>query len=85
MDADEELEAAGREFHRFAARRAFFVWARGERCRVCDEWIGHFGGSVDRDPCSMIPSDVPLEEIRRNCYEVLRPHIGDAIRKACKS
>lgn len=51
-------------------------------CPMCGERIGHFGGSTERDPCGLIPADVPLEEVRPGCYSVHRSWIGDAIRAA---
>lgn len=59
-------------------------WENPEVCPHCGEWVGHFGGSTDRDPCALIQQDVPLEEIRPNCYAVRRHYIGDAIRAACE-
>lgn len=62
-------------------------WGRnGEQCLACGEWIGHWGGGgVDRfgeprPPCRLIPQDVPLQQVRPNCYTVRRHWIGDAIR-----
>lgn len=66
-------------------RRERFRWHRGWACTVCGEWVGHFGGSATRDPCSCIPLNVQLEEVRPNCYTVARYWIGDAIRQVCKS
>lgn len=79
-DADEE---AYRERWRWAIRRDRLRWATGEPCHKCGQWVGHFGGSITVDPCSLIPLNVPLEEVRPNCYTVLRQWIGDAIWKAC--
>lgn len=81
-EADLALERARWES---AIRRERFRWHQPTPCTVCGEWVGHFGGSTDRDPCACIPQDVPLEEVRPNCYTVRRYWIGDAIREACKS
>ena len=70
---------------RFAIQRERFRWRQPTPCTVCGEWVGHFGGSAERDPCACIPEDVPLEEVRVNCFTVRRYWIGDAIREACKS
>ena len=81
-------ESADEEAYRarwsFAIRRERWRWATGEPCREGGEWVGHFGGSATRDPCSLIPLDVPLEELRPNCLAVRRSWIGDAIRAATK-
>jgi len=61
--------------------RRWRAWADG--CIICGERIGHFGGSVERDPCRLIPQNLPLEEVRPNCYTVRRYWIGDAIRAVC--
>jgi len=68
-----------------AIRRERWLWSKPIPCPVCGEWVGHFGGSLERDGCSMIPLNVPLEEVRPNRYTVMRHWIGDAIRAACKS
>lgn len=81
MTPDEYSEAR----YESAVRRERFRWRQPTACTVCNEWVGHFGGSVDRDPCACIPLDVQLEEVRPNCYTVRRYWIGDAIREACKS
>ncbi len=67
------------------ARREAWRWRvwRDTPCPACGELIGHFGGSTTREPCELIPKDVPLEEIRPNCYTVRRYWIGDAIRAVC--
>lgn len=65
---------------RFAVRRQVWRNRTGEACKECGEWIGHFGGSVDRDPCSCIPLGVPLEEVRTNCYQVRAEWLVDRIR-----
>jgi len=67
------------------ARREYYRWHRDGPCSVCGEWIGHFGGSVDRDPCRLIPDNVPLEELRPNCMAVRRVHMADKIRAHCKT
>lgn len=72
-----------RDRWRWAVKRARWLWARTDKCPRCGEWIGHFGGSAERDPCDLIPLNVPLEEVRPNCFEVRRDWIGDAIRAAC--
>lgn len=68
----------------FAANRERARWRQSWPCTVCGEWIGHWGGSAERDPCSRIPLNVPLEEVRPNRYCVRRHWIGDAIRAACE-
>ena len=84
--AEDPSTARDDEAHRarwsFAIRRERWRWATGEPCRECGEWVGHFGGSVTRGPCSCIPLNVPLEEVRPNCLTVRRQWIGDAIWKA---
>lgn len=75
-------DEARERYHREAARSAWRWRVHTEGCPLCREWIGHFGGSAERDPCKLIPADVPLEELRPNCYDVRRPRIGDAIRAA---
>lgn len=67
---------------RLAIRREQQRWAHPWPCTVCGEWVGHFGGSVDRAPCNCIPLNVPLEEVRPNCFTVRRYWMGDAIRAA---
>lgn len=80
------MDDAARGRWEFAARRDFYRTRllAGDPCPTCGEVVGHFGGSADRDPCPFIPADVPLEEIRPNCYAVRRHYIGDAIRAACE-
>lgn len=68
-----------------AIRREMFLWRGGGPCPSCGEWIGHFGGDLQRDPCELIPNGVPMEEVRPNCYVVRRWWIGDAIRAACQT
>jgi hypothetical protein len=80
IENDEDAHALWRR----AIARERFRWRTGEPCRICGEWIGHYGGDLERDPCSCIPQDVPLEEVRPNRYCVLRHWIGEAIRHACK-
>jgi hypothetical protein len=77
----EEVDAYVNCWRREAQREAF-RWARPDPCAACGEWIGHFGGSVDRDPCRCIQQNVPLDEVRPNCLTVQRYRIGDAIRAA---
>lgn len=79
LEADDSWVA---RWQREATREAV-RWRRHDTCPQCGERIGHFGGSVERDPCSMIPKGVPLEEVRPNCLQVRRPQVGDAIRAAC--
>ena len=79
----EEARTSGR--WQWAIRRELFRWSLDEPCPVCGEWIGHFGGDAQRDPCPRIPQDVPLEEVRPNCYTVRRHWVGDAIRAVCKT
>lgn len=71
--------------HELAARRDFFRvrLLAGDPCPKCGEIVGHFAGNLEREPCPLIPQDVPLEEIRPHCYAVRRLYIGDAIRAAC--
>lgn len=69
----------------YEIRRERARWHRAVPCTVCGEWVGHYGGSTTRDPCSCIPLNVQLDEVRPNCYTVRRYWIGDAIRQACKS
>jgi hypothetical protein len=72
--------------HEFAARRDAYRWSNApDACPLCGERIGHFGGSTERDPCKQIPQDVPLVEVRPNCYAVRRHRIGAAIRVACEA
>lgn len=85
MDARARLAASGtdegRERWRHEIRRELFRWhSLPEGCRLCGERIGHFGGDMQRDPCALIPHNVPLEEVRPNCYAVRRHWIGDVIR-----
>jgi hypothetical protein len=77
----EEVEAYVARWRREAQREAW-RWARDEPCVRCGEWVGHFGGSADRDPCPLIPDNLPLDEVRPNCLTVQRYRIGDAIRAA---
>lgn len=79
------MDDAARGRWEFAARRDFYRTRllAGDPCPKCGEIVGHFGGSTERDACPLIPSDVPLEEIRPNCYAVRRSHLGDAIRAVC--
>jgi hypothetical protein len=77
---DEHRARWGREI-----RRELFRWRNSpDTCGFCGERIGHFGGSVDRDSCKLIPLNLPLDEVRPNCYVVRRAWIGDAIRAACE-
>ena len=78
-----ESDAAYRNRWTFAANRERIRWAQSWACTVCGEWVGHWGGSAERAACTCIPLDVPLEEVRPNCFTVVRPRIGDAIRAAC--
>ena len=55
-------------------------WENPDQCPHCGEWVGHFGGDAARDPCALIPDDLPLQEVRPNCYTVRRHWIGDSIR-----
>lgn len=85
--ADPDVAFTGDDMARwqFAIRREKYRWRQPVPCHLCGEWVGHFGGSIDRDPCVCIPQDVPLEEVRQNRYTVRRYWIGDAIRAACAS
>lgn len=76
LDADDAWVA---RWEREAAREAV-RWRRYDTCPQCGERIGHFGGSVERDPCPNIPLNVPLEEVRPGRYAVRRPTLADAIR-----
>lgn len=67
-----------------AIRRERWRWASSNPCPECGEWIGHWGGGSERAHCEQIPMNVPLEEVRPNCYTVRRYWIGDAIRAACE-
>jgi hypothetical protein len=67
-----------------AIRKELRFWRLSTACPHCGEWVGHFGGRVDRDPCTLIPLNLPLDEVRPNCYVVRRAWIGDAIRAACE-
>lgn len=78
----EQIEEAARFRWQLAIRRELFRWGSVGPCTVCNEWIGHFGGDTQRDPCPCIPDDVPLQEVRPNLYTVRRHWIGDAIRAA---
>lgn len=80
------MDDTARFRHELAARRDFFRvrLLAGDPCPKCGEIVGHFGGSAERAACPLIPSEVPLEEIRPNCYSVRRHYIGDAIRAACE-
>jgi hypothetical protein len=80
-----KAEAESRLRYELACRRDYYRWQREEPCDKCGEWVGHFGGSVDRDPCPLIPQDVPLEEVRENRYAVRRYRMADAVRAAAKS
>lgn len=83
----EDMEERARWLWALADRRAAYRWRHQQvPCQECGRWIGHWGGDTTTGPCKMIPDDVPLEEVRPNCYEVRRltPWIGDAVRKACK-
>ncbi|GAP37339.1 hypothetical protein ABXN37_19640 [Piscinibacter sakaiensis] len=82
---DEEARAEALRRWEWAARRERVRWSIGAPCHACGEWVGHWGGSVDRTHCSLIPLNVPLEEVRPNCVTVRRHWIGDAIRAVCKS
>lgn len=81
----EPVDDAQRFRWELAIRREKFRWHQPSPCTVCGEWVGHWGGGVagGREPCACIPLDVPLEEVRPNCYTVRRYWIGDAIRAAC--
>lgn len=69
-----------------AARLEAWRWrVIPDGCPACGERIGHWGGGrLDdpRPPCQLLPMNVPLEEVRPNCYTVRRYWIGDAIRAA---
>lgn len=66
---------------RFAIRVHKFRLRRGEACSKCGQWVGHWGGDNERDPCPLIPSDVPLREVRPNCYEVRYRRFSDTLRE----
>jgi hypothetical protein len=83
-DRPTETRSEHRERWILEIRRELFRWHRGEACNLCGEWVGHWGGSTDREPCSVIPLNLPLQEVRPNCNTVHRHWIGDAIRAACE-
>ena len=86
VDAEAQAAADEREVWRWRreVERERFRWARVDPCLICGEWVGHFGGSIDRDPCSLIPLGLAIEEVRPNCWIVAGRHwIGDAIRAVC--
>lgn len=64
--------------------RELWRWRHFDDCPLCGERVGHWGGSVERSPCELIPLNIPLEEVRPNCLVVRRYWIGDAIRAACR-
>lgn len=76
------MDADRKDRWRFQIKRELWRWATGEPCADCGEWVGHFGGDTQRDPCPCIPEDTHLQEVRPNRYTVLRHWIGDAIRAA---
>lgn len=78
-----QIEQAARWRWQFEIRRELGRWGRDDVCPRCGEVIGHHGGDMQRDPCPVIPQDVPLEEVRPNRYTVRRHWICDAIRAAC--
>ena len=85
-----ETEAAEEQAYRFRhlryIRRDLFLWRfEPDGCIECGERIGHWGGSAERPECLRIPLNVPLEEVRPNCFAVRRHWIGDAIRAAEQS
>lgn len=82
----QQIEQTPHDRWRWQIQREVFRWRNSpDACADCGELIGHYGGDAERDPCRLIPQDVPLEEIRPNCYVVRRHWIGDAIRAACAS
>ncbi len=84
VPAETPEESAARELAvwQSAARRDWYQWRLADQCFACGEWVGHFGGSVDRDPCPRIPQGLALEEVRPNCYLLRRHRMVDAIRAA---
>lgn len=83
---DPAEEAAWQARWESEARREFYRWRHwaDRPCPHCGELVGHCGGSAEREPCELIPLNVPLDEIRPNCLVVRRIWIGDAIRAACE-
>lgn len=81
-EPEDATEAEHRARWIMAIRREQYHWSTGETCSYCGEWVGHFGGRVECDPCPLIPLNVPLEEVRPNRMTVRRNWIGDAIRAA---
>lgn len=80
-----ETRAEHRARWRNEIEKELYRWEwEPDGCYLCGERIGHSGGSVDRDPCPLIPLNLPLEEVRPNCMTVRRAWIGDAIRAACE-
>jgi hypothetical protein len=70
----------------YSIRRELAHWRHMNcACHLCGEWIGHWGGDATRPPCALIPKDVPLDQVRPNCFVVRRHWIGDAIRAVCDS
>jgi hypothetical protein len=65
-------------------RKEMRYWHLSVACPHCGEWVGHFGGSTERATCTLIPLNLPLQEVRPNRYTVHRHWIGDAIRAACE-
>ncbi|HEU6454933.1 MAG TPA: hypothetical protein VN201_05675 [Roseateles sp.] len=79
-------QAAARELAAWqsAARRDWFQWKlSASPCNFCGEWVGHWGGSNDREVCPAIPEGMAIEEVRPNCYLLRRHRMVDAIRHAC--
>ena len=75
---------ADRDRWRWEARKEAWRWSSNpDGCSKCGQRIGHWGGDATTDPCDLIPTNVPLEEVRPNCYMVRFPTIGDAIREVC--
>ncbi len=82
--AQAEAEALHASRWESAVRRDWFKWRSGEPCGLCGELVGHYGGDLERDPCPAIPQDLPLEEVRPNCYLLRRHRMADKVRAACR-
>lgn len=88
MTTEAEEEQQWRRKWEKHARRERWLWrVSPDVCPLCGERIGHWGGSwlngvVLRERCEQIPDNVPLEEVRPNCYMVRCWWIGDDIRAA---
>lgn len=84
-----EAIAAHERHVRWEINKSIVRWRSGRPCGTCGEIVGHWGGPhrIDgagdpRPQCKELPSNVYLEELRPNCFDVRRHRIGDAIRHA---